>query len=125
MGCHEGGALFITWLPFCLPSISSAINDAISCAILRGWQGPGGWVLWLIGWTTCAGFMQDFAGGKRGRSTREMGRGGKDFWRPPMMLKSTWFHLVFFLFFFPLSHFGLLHFSLVHKMLGGQPVGDA
>eukprot|EP00434_Breviolum_minutum_P016054 symbB.v1.2.014150.t1/scaffold1028.1/size143234/2 len=29
---------------------------------LPGWQGPGGWVLWLVGWTTCAGFMQDFAG---------------------------------------------------------------
>ena len=92
----------------------------ISCTILRGWQGPGGWVLWLVGWTTCAGFMQDFAG-EKGSVNPRYGR-GKDFWRPPMMLKSKWFHLVFF---FSLSHFGLLHFSLVHKMLGGQPVGDA
>eukprot|EP00931_Biecheleriopsis_adriatica_P017800 TRINITY_DN12639_c0_g2_i1.p1 TRINITY_DN12639_c0_g2~~TRINITY_DN12639_c0_g2_i1.p1 ORF type:complete len:122 (-),score=14.88 TRINITY_DN12639_c0_g2_i1:80-397(-) len=27
-----------------------------------GWQGPGGWVLWLVGWTSCAGFMQEIAG---------------------------------------------------------------
>eukprot|EP00933_Yihiella_yeosuensis_P059328 TRINITY_DN6046_c0_g2_i1.p2 TRINITY_DN6046_c0_g2~~TRINITY_DN6046_c0_g2_i1.p2 ORF type:complete len:102 (-),score=30.89 TRINITY_DN6046_c0_g2_i1:283-588(-) len=27
-----------------------------------GWQGPGGWVLWLTGWTACAGFMQEIAG---------------------------------------------------------------
>ena len=99
-----------------LPSIiSSAINDAISCAILRGWQGPGGWVLWLVGWTTCAGFMQDFAG--------ENGVGQPAIWEvegflaTPMMLKSTWFHLVFLCFFFPCHIFGLLHFSLVHKML--------
>jgi hypothetical protein len=28
----------------------------------RGWNGLGGWALWLVGWTTCAGIMQDFAG---------------------------------------------------------------
>lgn len=29
---------------------------------LPGWNGLGGWALWLVGWTTCAGIMQDFAG---------------------------------------------------------------
>ncbi|CAE7434229.1 mdm2 [Symbiodinium natans] len=27
-----------------------------------GWKGKYGWLLWLVGWTSCAGFMQDFAG---------------------------------------------------------------
>mmetsp|Transcript_349 Transcript_349/g.725 ORF Transcript_349/g.725 Transcript_349/m.725 type:complete len:106 (+) Transcript_349:113-430(+) len=25
-------------------------------------NGPIGWLVWLVGWTTCAGFVQDFAG---------------------------------------------------------------
>ena len=103
------------------PSISSGPNDAndrpISCAILRGWQGPGGWVLWLVGWTACAGFMQDFAG--ENGSTCDMG-GGRIFVTP----NDVEVKVVSPVFFFP-AHFGLLHFSLVHKMLGGQPVGDA
>ncbi|CAE8596162.1 unnamed protein product, partial [Polarella glacialis] len=27
-----------------------------------GMQGPGGWLLWLVGWTSIAGFMQEIAG---------------------------------------------------------------
>lgn len=105
MGCHEGGALFITSTYGCLLAFHHFIGyqRPISCAILRGWQGPGGWVLWLIGWTTCAGFMQDFAGETTGRSTRDMGGGEGFLPTPKMMLKSTWFHLVFFLFFFPVT----------------------
>mmetsp|Transcript_91724 Transcript_91724/g.163254 ORF Transcript_91724/g.163254 Transcript_91724/m.163254 type:complete len:106 (-) Transcript_91724:119-436(-) len=29
---------------------------------IPGWQGPGGWVLWLVGWTSCACFVQEIAG---------------------------------------------------------------
>ena len=29
---------------------------------IRGWNGLGGWALWLVGWTSVAGIMQDFAG---------------------------------------------------------------
>eukprot|EP00441_Pelagodinium_beii_P032632 CAMPEP_0197646744 /NCGR_PEP_ID=MMETSP1338-20131121/23826_1 /TAXON_ID=43686 ORGANISM="Pelagodinium beii, Strain RCC1491" /NCGR_SAMPLE_ID=MMETSP1338 /ASSEMBLY_ACC=CAM_ASM_000754 /LENGTH=99 /DNA_ID=CAMNT_0043220405 /DNA_START=60 /DNA_END=359 /DNA_ORIENTATION=- len=29
---------------------------------IPGWDGPGGWVLWLTGWTSCACFVQEIAG---------------------------------------------------------------
>lgn len=98
------------------------------CHLLRHPKGLARtrWLGLMAGWLD---YLRWFHAGLRRRNNGSVnpryGTGARIFWRPPMMLKSKWFHLVFFLFFFSLSHFGLLHFSLVHKMLGGQPVGDA
>ena len=40
--------------------VSSSFGGVEGC--LRGWNGPGGWVLWLVGWTTIAGVTQDILG---------------------------------------------------------------
>ena len=45
---------------FFLMILMGCFGDVGPCS--RGWNGVGGWALWLVGWTTVAGIMQDFAG---------------------------------------------------------------